>query len=116
MLIEKFVLVGIGAWWAWHRATEAAAYSQVVDAVLRGLDGAFTHRPDAVLVGELRQPPPLRIFAATTTCDRDDDNGAHTVFKLNAQARDAVQKRDWVYYNREVRLQAQHSNAAGQCR
>ena len=97
------VLVGIGAWWAWHRASEGAAYAQSVRSVLRGLDGAFLRRPDAVLVGELRQPPPLRVWAATTTCDRDGDNGAFSVYKLNGLARDAVHKAGWEYFNREVR-------------
>ena len=105
------VLVGVGAWWAWHRAHERDAYSETVHQLLRRLDGMFVRRHAAALLTGPRNdaaqlmpvPVPLKVFASTTSCDRDGDSAAFAVYKFNALAHDAVHAtKGWAWFDRNV--------------
>ena len=112
--VPDLVLVGVGAWWAWHRAHERDAYSETVHQLLRRLDTMFVRRHAAALLSgatgarndaaqQMPPPAPLKVFASTTSCARDGDSAAFAVYKFNSLARDAVHAiKGWVYLNRDV--------------
>ena len=90
------VLVGVGAWWVWHRPTESQQYQDSLGQLLSYIDRVF---PSALT---------SRLFAATTSCGRKQDGNtggdgtAHVATRFNLVAKRAVLATDeWTWFDRD---------------
>lgn len=98
------LVLGVGAWWAWHRPSEVRQYGVALGRQLDEVDRYFGPRGAAYFRG-LWAHDTLRVFAATTSCRRAGagDASAAVVSRLNAVAKSHVLSRPgWVWHDREA--------------
>ena len=88
------VIVGVGAWWVWHRPTEGPQYEIMLQQLLAYVDRMFPSADTA------------RVFAATTSCGRKEDGGderAHVATRFNGIAEKQVLATSyWRWFDRDV--------------
>lgn len=104
--LPSAVVVGIGAWWAWHRPADGAAYTSTLTRHLAALDELLdarpTHRPE-YFGGLWRVGTKMRILASTPNCGNATDAGALLVERFNVRARATLAARPaWTYLDREI--------------
>jgi hypothetical protein len=104
------VVVGIGAWWAWHRPHQEAAFDAALSHLVATVDRLFSARPThrAAYFGDgqhgLWQRHVHKVFAAAPNCANASDSAALNIAKLNDVARKRLRADapHWSYFDREL--------------
>lgn len=95
-VVPDAIILGVGAWWVWHRPAESLQYEGVIRSLLAHVERVFA--------GEGART--TRVFAATTSCGRKEDGGdgtAHVAMRFNAVAKKQVLATDaWSWFDRDV--------------